>query len=143
MGRIGKKSRRKNESYFGMRKFSLVEKNGLKTFALNNEPIFMNGLLDQGYYYQGAYTPKTNEVMFGEIKAVKECGFNMLRKHIKVEPLLWYYYCDILGVLVWQDMINGGGEYSQLRIMLAPFINLHINDRNYKKMKSSTFELFI
>lgn len=122
------------ESYFGMRKFSLTEKNGLKTFALNNKPIFMNGLLDQGYYHQGYYTPKTNEVMYSEIKAVKECGFNMLRKHIKVEPLLWYYYCDILGVLVWQDMINGGAKYKQIRIALAPFINLHLNDHNYKAM---------
>ena len=125
------------ESYFGMRKFSLIEKNGVKTFALNNKPIFMNGLLDQGYYYQGYYTPKSNETMFNEVKAVKELGFNMLRKHIKVEPLLWYYYCDILGVLVWQDMINGGAKYKQLRIMLAPFINLRLKDNNYKSMGRS------
>ncbi len=125
------------ESYFGMRKFSLIEKKGVKTFALNNKPIFMNGLLDQGYYYQGYYTPKSNETMFNEVKAVKELGFNMLRKHIKVEPLLWYYYCDILGVLVWQDMINGGAKYKQLRIMLAPFINLRLKDNNYKSMGRS------
>ncbi|MBO7215278.1 MAG: glycoside hydrolase family 2 [Clostridia bacterium] len=122
------------ESYFGLRKFSMIEKNGYKLFALNNEPIFHNGLLDQGYYEKGMLTPKTNEAMFKEIKAVKDLGFNMLRKHIKVEPLLWYYYCDILGVLVWQDMINGGGKYKAHRIILAPFINLHINDKNYKKM---------
>ena len=122
------------ESYFGLRKFSVIEKDGFKLFALNNEPIFHNGLLDQGYFEKGLLTPKTNEAMFKEIKSVKELGFNMLRKHIKIEPLLWYYYCDILGVLVWQDMINGGAKYKSLRIMLAPFINLHINDKNYKKM---------
>lgn len=125
------------ESYFGLRKFSLIEKNGYKVFAVNNEPIFHNGLLDQGYYYQGMLTPKTNETMYNEIKAVKDLGYNMLRKHIKVEPLLWYYYCDILGVLVWQDMINGGAKYKKFRIYLAPFINLHINDKNFKGMGRS------
>lgn len=125
------------ESYFGLRKFSTVEKNGFKLFALNNEPIFHNGLLDQGYFEKGMLTPKSSEVMFSEVKLVKELGYNMLRKHIKVEPMLWYYYCDILGVLVWQDMINGGKKYKPLRIMLAPFLNLHINDKNYKKMGRS------
>lgn len=125
------------ESYFGLRKFSIVEKKGFKLFALNNEPIFHNGLLDQGYFDKGMLTPKSNEAMYNEVKAVKDLGYNMLRKHIKVEPLLWYYYCDILGVLVWQDMINGGAKYKTLRIILAPFINLHINDKNYKKMGRS------
>lgn len=125
------------ESYFGLRKFSIVEKNGNKLIAVNNKPIFNNGLLDQGYFNKGYYTPQTNQAMFNEVKQVKELGFNMLRKHIKVEPLLWYYYCDVLGVLVWQDMINGGKKYKQLRIMLAPFINLHLNDKNYKSMGRS------
>ncbi len=127
----------KVESYFGLRKFSVIEKGGYKLFALNNEPIFHNGLLDQGYFEKGMLTPKSNEVMFNEVKAVKELGFNMLRKHIKVEPMLWYYYCDILGVLVWQDMINGGAKYKKWRIILAPFLNLHINDKNYKRMGRS------
>ena len=125
------------ESYFGLRKFSMVEKDGCKLFALNNKPIFHNGLLDQGYYNGGLLTPKTNNDMYEEIKAVKELGFNMIRKHIKIEPLLWYYYCDILGVLVWQDMINGGKKYITHRIILAPFINLHLNDKNYKSMGRS------
>lgn len=127
----------KVESYFGLRKFSIIEKNGYKYFALNNKPIFHNGLLDQGYYNGGLLTPKSNRDMYNEIKAVKELGFNMLRKHIKIEPLLWYYYCDILGVLVWQDMINGGKKYKTHRIILAPFINLHLNDKNYKSMGRS------
>ena len=125
------------ESYFGLRKFSVLQKGGKKYFALNGKPIFHNGLLDQGYWHEGLYTPPSNEAMYEEIKAVKSLGFNMLRKHIKIEPLLWYYYCDILGVLVWQDMINGGGKYPKLRIMLAPFINLHLRDGNYKKMRRS------
>ena len=125
------------ETYFGLRKFSVVERGKFKYFALNNQPIFHNGLLDQGYWRDGMYTPPSNQAMYNEIKNVKELGFNMLRKHIKVEPLLWYYYCDILGVLVWQDMINGGGKYPALRIMLAPFINLHLDDNNYKKMRRS------
>ncbi len=127
----------KVESYFGLRKFSSIVIDGKKYFALNNKPIFHNGLLDQGYWHDGIYTPKANKAMYNEIKAVKDLGFNMLRKHIKVEPMLWYYYCDILGVLVWQDMINGGGEYPFIRIALGPFFNLKLNDKNYKKMRRS------
>ena len=125
------------ESYFGLRKFSIVEKGGFKLFALNDKPIFNNGLLDQGYYHKGLYTPESNESMYKDVLTAKTLGYNMLRKHIKVEPLLWYYYCDVLGVLVWQDMINGGKKYKAHRIMLAPFINLHLNDGNYKSMGRS------
>jgi len=127
----------KIESYFGLRKFSTIQKGKYKYFALNNEPILHNGLLDQGYWHEGFYTPPTNKAMYDEIKSVKEMGFNMLRKHIKVEPLLWYYYCDILGVLVWQDMINGGAKYKQHRIMLCPFVDLKLNDTNLKSMGRS------
>ena len=125
------------ESYFGLRKFSVIEKGGYKLFALNDKPIFNNGLLDQGYYYKGLYTPESNESMYKDVLTAKNLGYNMLRKHIKVEPLLWYYYCDVLGVLVWQDMINGGAKYKAHRIMLAPFINLHLDDTNYKSMGRS------
>jgi beta-galactosidase/beta-glucuronidase len=92
--------------------------------------------LDQGYFQDGIYLPDSPQGFLNDIKEMKALGFNMLRKHIKVEPMLWYYYCDVLGVLVWQDMINGGGEYSMLRIALAPFVNLHINDKNFKKIFS-------
>ena len=125
------------QSYFGLRKFSVVQRGEYKFFALNDKPIFHNGLLDQGYWQQGMYTPPTNRAMYEEVKSVKELGFNMLRKHIKVEPMLWYYYCDILGVLVWQDMINGGKKYNPLRIALCPFLNLHLNDTDYKAMGRS------
>ncbi len=123
------------ESYFGMREFTTETINGKKCFGINGKPIFHNGLLDQGYFHDGIYTPKSNEVYYNEIKNIKKLGFNMLRKHIKVEPYLWYYYCDILGVLVWQDMINGGDKYSPLQIMLCPFLNLHLNDMNFKRRK--------
>ena len=123
------------ESYCGMRRFSLAIAGGRTLFALNGKPIFHNGLLDQGYRKDGIYTPAANADLYNELQAVKALGFNMLRKHIKTEPALWYYYCDVLGILVWQDMINGGGRYSELRIKLCPFVNLHINDKNYKKMK--------
>ena len=123
------------ESYFGMREFSVISVGDKKCFGLNGKPIFHNGLLDQGYFHDGIYTPKSNEVYYNEVKNIKELGFNMLRKHIKVEPYLWYYYCDALGVLVWQDMINGGDKYSQLQIMLCPFVKLHLNDRNFKRRK--------
>lgn len=121
------------ESYFGLRKFSKELINGKYYFTLNNKPFFYNGILDQGYY-DGSYTPKNNENLYNEVKSVKELGFNMLRKHIKVEPMLWYYYCDILGVTVWQDMINGGKQYSPLRIALLPFIKVNLDDTNYKLM---------
>ena len=123
------------ESYFGMREFTTEVVDGKKCFGINGKPIFHNGLLDQGYFHDGIYTPKSNEVYYNEVKNIKELGFNMLRKHIKVEPYLWYYYCDILGVLVWQDMINGGDKYSQLQIVLCPFLNLHLNDKNFKRRK--------
>lgn len=128
------------ESYFGLRKFSKTEIDGKFYFAINNEPVFLNGLLDQGYYGEGIYTPRKNEDLYEELLTLKTAGFNMLRKHIKVECDLWYYYCDILGIAVFQDMINGGGEYSALRINLGPFIDLRLNDKNYKSMKRNNIE---
>ena len=123
------------ESYFGLRKFSKVKIGDKYYFAINNEPIFLNGLLDQGYFPDGFYTPKSNKVLYEQVSQVKDLGYNMLRKHIKVEPDLWYYYCDILGMVVWQDMINGGAKYSPVRIAIMPFIRLKLKDTNYKLMK--------
>lgn len=120
------------KSYFGMRKFSTgVDLNGVKRLFLNNKPYFHNGLLDQGYYSDGYLTPPSNEAMENDIRFVKEAGFNMLRKHIKVEPLLWYHYCDVNGILVWQDMVNGGEEYG-LEVSVLPFVNITLDDRNYR-----------
>jgi len=120
------------DSYFAMRKFS-VEKDeqGIARLFLNNAPYFHNGLLDQGYWPDGLYTAPSNEALIYDIKTAKEMGFNMLRKHIKVEPLRWYYHCDRLGMLVWQDMPNGGGKYN-LPTVSGPLVTgIHFKDNHY------------
>ena len=113
------------ESYFGMRQFGIS--NGRLT--LNGEPIFHNGLLDQGYWSDGMLTPPDDEAMIWDIVEIKKLGFNMLRKHIKIEPLRWYYHCDRLGVLVWQDFVSGGSPYGEFITRYFPFIGLHVRDR--------------
>lgn len=123
------------KSYFGMRKFSVgTDKNGIKRLFLNNKPYFHNGLLDQGYYPDGYLTPPSNSALENDVKTVKSMGFNMLRKHIKIEPLLWYHYCDVNGIIVWQDMVNGGGKYG-LEVSVLPFIGINLDDTNYKTFK--------
>lgn len=98
----------KVKSYFGMRKTHVAKDNlGIPRLFLNDRPLFHNGLLDQGYWPDGLYTPPSEQAMVDELEAVKNLGFNMLRKHIKVEPLRWYYHCDRLGLMVWQDMPCG------------------------------------
>ena len=108
------------ESYFAMRKFSYMELGGHRVFGLNDVPLFHNGLLDQGYYPDGLLTPPSDEAMVNDIETMKRCGFNMLRKHIKIEPLRWYYHCDRLGMIVWQDMVSGGQPYSFLHVSALP-----------------------
>ena len=99
-------------SYFAMRKISLErDSKGIYLLFLNNEPYFHNGILDQGYYPDGLYTPPSDEAMVNDILQMKALGFNMMRKHAKIEPDRWYYHCDRLGMLVWQDMVNGGLRY--------------------------------
>lgn len=109
------------KSYFGMRKFSIgKDSDGFTRLMLNNEPYFHNGLLDQGYWSDGMYTAPSDEALIYDIATMKEMGFNMLRKHIKIEPLRWYYHCDRLGMLVWQDMINGGDIYNTSATTILP-----------------------
>ena len=95
----------KVKGYFGLRKIS-VEKDpaGVPRLYLNNEPLFQLGLLDQGYWPDGLYTAPTDEALIHDIVTAKEMGFNLVRKHVKVEPQRWYYHCDRMGLLVWQDM---------------------------------------
>lgn len=122
-------------SYFGMRKFSVgVDDNNIPRLMLNNKPYFFNGLLDQGYYPDGYLTPPSNEAMKFDVESVKSLGFNMLRKHIKIEPMLWYHYCDLNGIVVWQDMINGGGKYG-MEISVVPFVGVNLDDTDYKIFK--------
>ena len=117
------------ESYFGMRQFGIVTgKDGLPRLALNGKAIFHSGLLDQGYWSDGLYTAPSDEAVIWELREVKRMGFNMLRKHIKIEPLRWYYHCDRLGILVWQDFVSGGGPYGRFISQYLPFIGVHIQD---------------
>ncbi|MHA1973223.1 MAG: glycoside hydrolase family 2 protein [Candidatus Hodarchaeales archaeon] len=96
-------------SYFGMRKIAVQkDANGIPRIMLNNKVIFQLGLLDQGYWPDGLYTAPTDEALRYDIEIAKELGYNVIRKHIKVEPARWYYHCDKLGMLVWQDMPTGG-----------------------------------
>ena len=128
------------KGYFGMRKYSIGEYEGYNRLFLNNEPYFQRGLLDQGYWSDGGMTPPTDEAMIYDIEKMKDLGFNMLRKHIKVEPARWYYHCDRLGMLVWQDMVSGGkalnlfhaGVLPNVYGVLNPLVNLTKKDNAYK-----------
>ena len=91
-------------SYFGMRKISMGMSGGFQRLLLNNKFVFQMGPLDQGFWPDGLYTAPTDAALKYDIEATKELGFNMTRKHIKVEPARWYYHCDKLGLMVWQDM---------------------------------------
>jgi beta-galactosidase/beta-glucuronidase len=96
------------ESYFAMRKISLKkDANGIERLALNDKILFQYGPLDQGWWPDGLYTAPTDEALLFDVVKTKEMGFNMIRKHIKVEPARWYRFCDSVGVLVWQDMPSG------------------------------------
>ena len=110
-------------SYFAMRTFT-VEKDekGTPRFCLNHEPYFLNGLLDQGYWPDGLMTAPCDEAFVYDIELAKKTGFNMIRKHIKIEPLRWYYHCDRLGMIVWQDMVNGGTSYNMAWVCYLPTV---------------------
>ena len=100
-------------SYFALRKWSCApDAHGVLRFCLNGKPILLNGLLDQGYWPEGLYTPPSDAAVERELSEVKALGFNLLRKHAKIEPQRWYYHCDRLGLIVWQDMVNGGSRYN-------------------------------
>ncbi len=104
----GGKAVDKIESYTAMRKFSTArDEDGVMRLQLNNKDIFQYGPLDQGWWPDGLYTAPSYEAMVFDIDKTKDWGFNMIRKHVKVEPALWYEYCDKKGILVWQDMPNG------------------------------------
>lgn len=122
-------------SYFGMRKFHIAQdEDGYQKIYLNNQPLFQYGPLDQGYWPDGLYTAPTEQAMISDILYTKEIGCNMIRKHIKVEPARWYYHCDRIGMIVWQDMPNGGRPVSGLESLLAMNVNYKVDDtKHYKK----------
>ena len=126
----------KIESYFGLR---TIEIKG-KDILFNGEPYFFNGLLDQGYFSDGIFLPATGEGFKNDILKMKECGFNMLRKHIKLEPELFYYYCDKYGMIVFQDMINSG-KYSFLIDTALPTVFLKKGiEHRASKIRKEEFE---
>ena len=116
------------KSYFAMRN---VRREG-NQLLLNGKPLRLAGLLDQGYWPEGLYTAPTDEDFVRDIRAAKEMGFNLLRKHVKVEPLRWYYHCDRLGMLVMQDIPNGGDSYSPFWTRDLPVaLGAQLRDRPY------------
>lgn len=121
-------------SYFAFRKIESLKKGKYHYFALNGKPLFLSGVLDQGYWPESGLTPPSDQAMVFDIQYAKKAGFNFLRKHIKIEPLRWYYHCDRLGILVGQDFVNGGSPYSNFLISVRPFLDFNINDTTHKKL---------
>ena len=120
-------------SYFGVRSFGKAKgQNGRMRLTLNGKPYFFNGVLDQGYWSDGMLTYPSDEAVVEELQMLKAMGFNTLRKHIKLEPMRWYYHCDRLGLAVWQDFVNGGGEYKFTHIAAFPFLGFHHRDTDYR-----------
>jgi hypothetical protein len=108
------------QSYAGIRSIAVQRDSaGVNRLFLNGKPLFEYGLLDQGWWPDGLYTAPTDEALASDIEATKRLGFNLIRKHVKVEPARWYYHADRLGVLVWQDMPSGGDTTPQNRDMFA------------------------
>ena len=111
------------ESYFAMRSFGTgTDAEGTARLTLNGEPYFFNGVLDQGYWPESLMTPPSDEALVSDIEQMKVLGCNMLRKHVKIECARWYYHCDRIGMVVWQDMINGGGPVQSLLETYLPTI---------------------
>ena len=123
------------DSYFGMRKISLKQIDGVQKMVLNNEFVFQFGPLDQGYWPDGVYTAPTDSALLFDIQKTKDFGYNMIRKHIKVEPQRWYYYADKLGLMVWQDMPSSNSYTSspqfidkvQFKTELTRMVKTHWN----------------
>ena len=108
-------------SYFGMRKVSVGrDSQGILRFYVNNRPCFFNGLLDQGYWPESLLTAPSDEALVYDILKMKEMGYNTIRKHVKIEPERFFYHCDRLGMFVWQDMPNGGGDYNMVFVTHLP-----------------------
>ena len=107
------------ETYYALRTLEIRTEDGVPRLCLNGRPYFFNGVLDQGYYSDGLFTPASPACYEDDILAMKELGYNTLRKHVKVEPELWYYACDRLGMAVFQDMVNNS-DYKYLRDSVLP-----------------------
>lgn len=123
------------KSYFAMRTYTIEPYNGKPVFCLNHKPYFLMGVLDQGYWPDGLYTAPSDEALLYDITTMKSLGFNMMRKHIKIESARWYYHCDRVGMIVCQDMVNGGGKYRMPFInylpTISPSLSKHVSDEIY------------
>ena len=125
------------ESYFAIRSLEIKMVGKYPRLCLNGKPYFFHGLLDQGYWPDGLFTPAAPACYAEDILAMKKLGFNTLRKHIKVEPEEFYYQCDKLGMIVWQDMVNNS-DYNFLRDTALPTVGIQkLNDRNFHKDETS------
>ena len=128
------------ETYFAFRTLKIKEVDGTSFLCLNGKPYYFHGMLDQGYWSDGIYTPATYKCFVDDILLAKSLGFNTLRKHIKMEPQRFYYECDKLGVVVFQDMINNG-DYSFIRDTALPTIGVRkLNDKKLHKDKKTREE---
>ncbi len=126
-------------SYFAMRIFTIEkDEKGIPRFCLNHKPYFLNGVLDQGYWPDGLMTAPCDEAFEYDIELAKKTGFNMIRKHIKIEPLRWYYHCDRLGMIVWQDMVNGGTTYNMPWVCYMPTALPYLG----RKIKDNLYHMF-
>ena len=127
----------KIESYFALRTLEIKEADGVPRILLNGKPYFFNGLLDQGYFPDGLFTPATPAAFTNDIREMRRLGFNMLRKHIKIEPESFYYDCDRLGMVVFQDMVNNG-DYNFIRDTALPTVGIkRLSDKNMHKDKKA------
>lgn len=134
----------KLQSYFGMRSFGkTIDEKGIARLTLNGKPYFFNGVLDQGYWSDGMLTYPSDVAAKDELQMLKDMGFNTVRKHIKIEPMRWYYHCDKIGLVVWQDFVNGGGKYSFTHVAAFPFLGFHHRDdgeKNYNYFARGALE---
>ena len=136
----------KFSTYFAMRHFGVEnDEQGIPRLTLNHKPYFMNGVLDQGYYPESLMTPPSDDAMIYDIEIIKGLGFNMIRKHCKLEPMRWYFHCDRLGMIVWQDIVNGGLKYDMNMIcnvptVVRPFGNAKDKNNFFLKFTGRTTE---
>ena len=132
----------KVSSYFALRSIEAKKVNGTPRILLNGEPYLFNGLLDQGYFPDGLFLPATSEGYKNDILTAKKLGFNMLRKHIKIEPEIFYYLCDKLGMAVFQDMVNNSG-YSFILDTVLPTVGFKRIPDKFRHRNKRTREIFI
>ncbi|QWZ08406.1 hypothetical protein KRR39_00545 [Nocardioides panacis] len=122
-------------SYVAMRSFAVgPDANGVPRLLLNGVPYPHVGVLDQGYWPDGLLTAPSDEAMVHDIATMKRLGFTMLRKHVKVEPLRWYAHCDRLGMLVWQDVVNGGGRYRTAAVTWPGRFPIRLPDTRWRAL---------